>query len=182
MFGTVVRAIEDGFRAMAFMAPAKRASIQNLRNALEGVKGMGGADVTKLSDEQLARQAGLMQSFFEAWRNAGKGLDQQEGTILGWKQEIEADRRPVSIPERVEPAPAAAPAVAPEVDRLTEARAELEEIRKKGKKSTVADRRRKKRLEADIAVMESQEKAPEPLSPGRCKTVEASTGACSGCG
>jgi len=172
MFGTVVRAIEDGFRAMAFMAPAKRASIQNLRNALEGVKGMGGADVTKLSDEQLARQAGLMQSFFEAWRNAGKGLDQQEGTILGWKQEIEADRRPVSIPERVEPAPAAAPAVAPEVDRLTEARAELEEIRKKGKKSTVADRRRKKRLEADIAVMESQEKAPEPQAPV-VETVEA---------
>lgn len=100
LFGTVVRAIEDGFRAMAFMAPSKRVSIQNLRMALDGVQGMGGADITKLSDEQLARQAGLMQSFFEAWRNAGQALDQQEGTILGWRQEIEADQRPIVVPEQ----------------------------------------------------------------------------------
>ena len=92
-FKRVVDALYDGVRAAAFLGPHRRQSVQNLRDTLADIEGLG--DLGKLTDEQLVRQAAIIQNFLEGWRGANQQkLDTDEGSLLGWRRDIKRAAAP----------------------------------------------------------------------------------------
>lgn len=172
---TVGDVVQNALSLIPGVPMARVNSMRFLREAVEGAE--------RYEDRELAGRAAIVQEFANAWIGAGAEIGQEVNSLLSWKQGLadtrariapeprepvaeaapepaapEAAQEAAPAPAPAEPAPAPEPAAqdaeGPAARALREANEELEAIRRKGKKSTVADRKRKKELEEQIIDLE----------------------------